>query len=497
MRLIIRTDASVAIGSGHVMRCLALAQAWHDRGGECIFAMAVSTTAVLQRLRAEGFETYTVTGTAGGPGDARQIIGLSRERNAGWIAVDGYHFDVEYHKRLRDAGLKLLLIADQANAAHCVADIVVNQNSHACDGMYAKHEPYTQLLLGPRYALLRREFRSWEKWKRDVAPIGRKVLVTMGGSDPKNITSLVIRALGLLKIEFEARVVAGGGNPHIAQLESLVSQTSHIELHIDSSNISDLMAWADVAVSGAGSTCWEICLLGLPAILIDIAENQKPIAEDLDKKSVAIHPGSGQEIVTEQLAARLEQLLLTTDLRAAMSQRGCELVDGRGASRVVSAMRNDSLHLRRVVREDCRVLWEWANDQESRKYSFQSQQITWDQHVRWLDSKIDDPNYILFMVTNTDDVPVGHVRYELNKCRAVVSINMAPLFRSNGLGKEVLRMATQELFVSSRATEVNAYVKPVNERSLRLFAGEGFERQADSTVAGQHAAHFVLKKAFQ
>ena len=160
-------------------------------------------------------------------------------------------------------------------------------------------------------------------------------------------------------------------------------------------------------------------------------------------------------------------------------------------------MRNDSLHLRRVVREDCRVLWEWANDQESRKYSFQSQQITWDQHVRWLDSKIDDPNYILFMVTNTDDVPVGHVRYELNKCRAVVSINMAPLFRSNGLGKEVLRMATQELFVSSRATEVNAYVKPVNERSLRLFAGEGFERQADSTVAGQHAAHFVLKKAFQ
>ena len=496
MKLIIRTDASVAIGLGHVMRCLALAQAWHDRGGECMFAMAKSTTAVHQRLRAEGFETYTVTGTAGGPGDGRQIIGLSRERNAGWIAVDGYHFDVEYHKRLRDAGLKLLLIADQANAAHCVADIVVNQNSHACDGMYAKHEPYTQLLLGPRYALLRREFRSWEKWKRAIAPIGRKVLVTMGGSDPENITSLVIRALGLLNVEFEARVVAGGSNPHIAQLKSLVSQTSHIELHTDSSNISELMAWADVGISGAGSTCWEICLLGLPAILIDLAENQRPIAEDLDKKDVAIHAGSGQEIIPEQLAARLEQLFLSTDLRAAMSLRGRELVDGRGASRVVSAMRGDSLFVRRTMREDCRVLWEWANDQESRRYSFQSRQIAWDEHVRWFDSKIADPNYILFMVTNADDVPVGHVRYELNQCRAVVSINMAPLFRSNGLGKEVLRMATQELFGSSRATEVKAYVKPDNERSLRLFAGAGFERQENSTVEGQHAAHFVLKKAF-
>src|SRR5439155_10508278 len=141
----------------------------------------------------------------------------------------------------------------------------------------AKRVPYTTLLCGPRCGLLRWEFRSWEKWKRAVAPIGREVLVRMGGSDPENITSLVIRALGLLNVEFEARVVAGGSNPHITQLESLVSQTSHIELHTDSSNISELMAWADVAISAAGSTCWEICLLGLPAILIDLAENQRPI----------------------------------------------------------------------------------------------------------------------------------------------------------------------------------------------------------------------------
>src|SRR5439155_9303249 len=138
--------------------------------------------------------------------------------------------------------------------------------------------------------------------------------------------------------------------------------------------------------------------------------------------------------------------------------------------RVVSAMRDDSLNLRRVVREDCRVLWEWANDEESRRCSFQSRQIAWDEHLGWFHSKIADPDCILFMATNADDLPVGHVRYEVDKCRAVVSINMAPPFRSNGLGKEVLRMATQELFAGSRTTEINAFVKPENERSLRFFA---------------------------
>ena len=106
-----------------------------------------------------------------------------------------------------------------------------------------------------------------------------------------------------------------------------------------------------------------------------------------------------------------------------------------------------------------------------------------------------DPNCIFFMATNSEDVPVGGIRYELNDCRAVLSINMAPPFRSNGLGKQVLKMASQELFESSKTDAVDAYVKFENERSLRLFAGAGFERQEDSIVAGQHAAHFVLKKA--
>jgi RimJ/RimL family protein N-acetyltransferase len=319
----------------------------------------------------------------------------------------------------------------------------------------------------------------------------------MGGSDPENITSLVIRALALLRMKFEARVVAGGSSPHIPELTRLAAKAPHVELQTDCSKISELMAWSDVAVSGAGSTCWEMCLLGLPAILIDLADNQRPVAENLGKRGVAIHAGNGREILPEKLAAKLEQLLLDHDLRAAMSQRGRELVDGRGAARVVSAMRGDSLNLRPVVREDCRVLWEWANDEESRRSSFQSGQITWDEHVRWFESKMGDSKCIFFMATNPEDVPVGNVRYELNNCRAVVSINMAPPFRSNGLGKQVLRIATQELFGSSKATAVEAYVKSENQRSLRLFAGAGFERQEDSIVAGQQAAHFVLKRSIQ
>jgi UDP-2,4-diacetamido-2,4,6-trideoxy-beta-L-altropyranose hydrolase len=498
MNLIIRTDASVAIGSGHAMRCLALAQAWRDVGGECIFMMAQFTPAVMRRLHGEKAETSEITVEPGSAEDARRTAGLARERDASWIAVDGYHFGVEYQRTLRDAGRKILLIDDQGNTEHYIADIVLNQNSHACEAMYAARDPHTTLLLGSRYSMLRREFKAWQGSKRDVAGSARKVLVTMGGSDPDNVTSLVIRALGLVRNELEVQIVAGGSNSHIAELERTISGTNaRIQLWRDVSNMAELMAWADVAISGAGATCWEMCLLGLPAVLIDIAENQRPIAEDLDKKGVAIHAGSGREISAEQLAKKIEELLATADLRATMSQRGRELVDGHGAQRVVAAMRGDALHLRRTEREDCRILWEWANDHESRRNSFSSDQIAWEEHVQWFHSKLSDPDCVLFTATNDQNMPLGHVRYDLRKLRAVVAINMAPKFRGNGFGKRVLRMATQELFASSRANAVDAYVKPDNECSMHLFSGAGFEREQDCVVAGQQAAHLVLKRNLQ
>src|SRR5580700_1740365 len=145
--LVLRTDASVAIGTGHVMRCLALAQAWEDAGGRAIFAMAQATPAVEGRLRNEGFEVARVSAQVGSATDAEETADLAQQRGASWVVVDGYEFGAEYQASLKNRGMKVLFIDDNGHAAHYLADLVLNQNAHALEELYRSRELSTKLLL--------------------------------------------------------------------------------------------------------------------------------------------------------------------------------------------------------------------------------------------------------------------------------------------------------------------------------------------------------------
>ncbi|MGA2345220.1 MAG: UDP-2,4-diacetamido-2,4,6-trideoxy-beta-L-altropyranose hydrolase [Candidatus Sulfotelmatobacter sp.] len=338
MNLFFRADASIAIGTGHVMRCLALAQAWQDAGGRAVFAMSEATPAIQARLTAESCEVVSISHAAGTADDASQTIALARERAAAWIVVDGYQFTADYQQALKAAGFKVLFLDDYGSARHYFADVVLNQNVHANEEMYGARESYTRLLLGPRYCLLRREFTSWRGWKREIATIGSKVLVTMGGSDPGNLTAKVIEALrprSDMLSDLEVTVVVGGSNPHFESLQRSASQGGgRFRLLKSVANMPELMAQADLAVAGAGTTCWEMCLLQLPLILIDLADNQKPIAHALAALGAAVHLGTAGTVTEQQIAKRVTSLLASEAERAALSQLCGKLVDGRGTERV-------------------------------------------------------------------------------------------------------------------------------------------------------------------
>jgi UDP-2,4-diacetamido-2,4,6-trideoxy-beta-L-altropyranose hydrolase len=339
--LLLRSDASTAMGTGHVMRCFALAQAWQDAGGQAAFAMADGSPAIRQRLCAENMEVMPLQTSAGTEDDAKKVAELASRCAAAWVTVDGYQFGSAYQRQLKADGVKLLFLDDYGHAAPYSADLVLNQNVHAQKSFYADREVYTRLLLGPRYAMLRREFERWRNWEREIAQVGRKVLVTMGGSDPDNVSARVIEASGMVPVEgLEVAVVVGGSNPHSESLERLAVRCGgRVRLRSDVSNMSELMAWADVAVSAAGTTCWEMCLLGLPAILIDLAENQRPIAQDLDRKGCAVYFGSSSDVDSARMAAKLEWMLLSPDVRDACSHRASRLVDGYGAKRIVDVLK--------------------------------------------------------------------------------------------------------------------------------------------------------------
>lgn len=335
--LLIRADASVAIGTGHVMRCLALAQAWADAGGQAIFAMADATPAVEERLRNEGFGVARAAVRVGSAADAEEAAQLAYQHDTSWVVVDGYEFDAEYQSSLKRRGLRVLFIDDNGHAGHYSADLVLNQNAHANEALYRSRELSTKLLLGPRFAMLRREFAAWRGWEREIPAIARNVLVTMGGSDPDNFTRKAIDGVRAVRgASLRIRVLAGGSNPHVASLEEICADGGDsIQLIRDATDMPEQMSWADLAVTGAGSACLEICLMGLPALLIDLAENQTPIANEFARRGTAYHLGSSKTVAPDRIKAETRRLLTSVAERRAMSQRGRELVDGKGAERVV------------------------------------------------------------------------------------------------------------------------------------------------------------------
>ena len=342
MKLYIRADADAKIGTGHIMRCIALAQAWQDQGGEVTFISHCDSGPLKQRIQEEGFRLISVDCIWSNPADLKSTLTILKNHiidQRTWLVLDGYHFTSEYQKAIRDAGAHLLVIDDMNHLPHYHADILLNQNIYAPDLVYDCDED-TRLLLGNHYVLLRREYIKYKDFNRDIPECARKILVTLGGADPDNVTLKVIEALKLLDDStIEAKIVIGPANPYKELISETLTSVSFVtELLINPPNMPDLMAWANMAVSAGGTTCYELAYMGLPFLAIIIAENQRSIVVNLDIKKVAINCGDGNEITTEKLSKILAKLLYKREERTLMSLHGTQLNDGNGSMRILAFM---------------------------------------------------------------------------------------------------------------------------------------------------------------
>ena len=336
--VLVRADASSAIGSGHVMRCLALAKACQDTGGTVSWVMAEGIPALEERLNREGVACTRTQAVPGSSPDAEQTISEARRANAAWVVVDGYRFTPDYVRTLKGSGLRVLFVDDDGRFEFYAADVVLNQNVSATPAMYANREPFTKLLLGLEYVLVRPEFLA-ESRRRELASVGRKVLVTMGGSDPENVTEKVLRALATLDID--VKVVIGGGNPRRDTLPVMAERiSSKIQIEHNPENMAPIMRWADVAISAAGSTCWELAYMGLPAIVTAISSDQQGIAQGLAEQGIALNLDWHANLSEEAIREALISLLHDHERRVQMSERGRKLIDGQGAARVVKFLQN-------------------------------------------------------------------------------------------------------------------------------------------------------------
>ncbi len=337
--LVIRADGGTRQGTGHLMRCLALAQEWQARGGQVHFVSACESEGLRQRIAQGGFGLIPVHHPFPHPADWEVLAAVLGDHDGAWVVLDGYHFDSTYQLRIKEAGCRLLVIDDMAPLPHYYTDVLLNQNIHAPDLPY-RCEPSTQLLLGNRYALLRSDFLTWRDWQREIPAVAHKVLVTLGGSDPQNQTIKVIGALKHMAMKgLEALVIVGPANDQVDSLQSVVRASGvSARLICNPTSMAELMAWADVALSAAGSTCWELAFMGVPSLMLVLADNQQPIAEKSSEAEAGVNLGWYHEVTERQIAQSLSTLIHDRSRRELMSRKGRDLIDGLGSQRVISAL---------------------------------------------------------------------------------------------------------------------------------------------------------------
>ena len=339
--LLIRADATRQMGSGHVMRCFALACDWRARGGRVLWVTHCDSAALRDRIEASGMERCDLPASHPASGDLLQTLELIGQRRPAWVALDGYHFAPRYQQALRQAGSPVLLLDDMAHQPVYHADIVLNQNAHAAELTYGC-APGTRMLRGARYALLRPEFAAWRGWQRQTRRVARNVLVTLGGSDPDNVTAKVIRALSSWRGQnYAVQVVIGPGNPHQSALCELATESGRdITLLTSPPDMPSLMAWADLAIAAAGTTALELAFMQVPSLALVLAENQARVASAHHAAGTLHSLGRQEEVSPQRLACAIRQIADSAGRRSEMAWHGRRIVDGKGLQRVGNILWN-------------------------------------------------------------------------------------------------------------------------------------------------------------
>lgn len=498
--LLIRADASPEVGNGHVMRCRALAHAWQNpalMGGAVTMAMAAGARTVGSALVADGVKVERILGVPGSAQDAQQTAALAHQLGARWVVADGYNFGAEYQTLLKDAGLLVLVLDDYGHARRYPADIVLNQNLGASAELYPARAASTRVLLGARYVLLREEFLGHADAQRELPEQGRRVLVTMGGGDPDNATMSVLQGLQRADLPgLEVTVVAGSNYPHLDRLRQAVDQAESVTLLQGADDMPGLMAWADLGISAAGITCWEMAFMGLPNLLMVTADNQRLSADSLHRSQTAVSLGQLADVTPAQIGAEAGRLLGSADERRRLSAAGRQLIDGRGARRVLRVMQHVAaarrFPLRWATAQDSRRLWQWANDPEVRRQAFNSEAIAWEDHQRWFAGRLADPGCEILLAEDPPGTAVGQIRFDLRGGEAEVDVSLDPGYRGAGAGAVLIESGARDLLSRRPEALVRAIVKQQNIASVGAFERAGFINLGLEQLHGETVYNLTL-----
>lgn len=486
-----RADASVSIGTGHLMRCLALADALRANGANTHFICRHLPDALADEVHARGHGltllprapagecdsglAHSVWLEATRERDARETIHAMRDANPSWLIVDHYSLDVLWESVLRPHVARLCVIDDLADRAHD-CDVLLDQNFYL-DGVMryqGKVPENCVMLLGPRYALLRTEFQVARAHAVVRQGLARRVLVNFGGVDAANLTVNAMQALARLPAiaSMQVDVVIGAAHPQRDQIIQACDDYG-FTCHIQTRHMADLMRQADLAIGAGGAASWERCCLGLPTIATAVADNQRQLTHDAALAGV-LHAPQIDFRDPEVLALHIQSFLESPLLAQHLSQRGMELVDGFGIARVLRALGVPRLRIRHATMEDSPNLFQWRNHPSIRGVSNDSSPLIWGDHEVWLSKVLANADRPLLIGEDAEG-PIGVVRFDITGDCAEVSIYLVPTRSAKGLGSELLTVAQAWLHRHRPdVRKLEARVLAANGPSHNLFLSAGF-----------------------
>lgn len=494
MRVAFRCDASTLIGTGHAARCLSLAEALKRGGADVSFVSRELPGNLCELIVARGHVVHRLpapqTPCDAGNGLAHaHWLGVDWQRDAretrsalgpalanDWLVVDHYALDARW-EREAGADRQRAVIDDLADREHDGA-LLLDQNIDASAERYRGKLPAdAQLLLGPRYALLRPLFASLRAQARPRDGSIRRVLINFGGADSANLTLVALEALAASRLRaVTVGVVLGPLHPDPDAVRRVAATLPDCSVEQAVAELGTHMVAADLAIGAGGGTVWERACLGLPAVLLPTAANQQA------QVAAFVESGAGLSLTHERgwpaaLTALLDVLATQPAWLRQMAIKAARLVDGRGAERVAREILSSGIHLRAAETRDQREIWLWRNHEDTRRFALDPSLIDWDTHCRWFEQVLKRADRRL-LIAEGEAGAVGVLRLDLdpNARTTEISIYLVPGRAGQGLGTALLRAAERWVRVQlPLVRDIEAVVLERNAASLAAFRAAGYQ----------------------
>ena len=480
MKIVFRVDASLQIGTGHVMRCLALAAKLRKEVAEISFICRDLKGNLINYIKSHDFNVSILPYEHAENGrycahshwletkwqiDADESVFYAK--GADLLIVDHYAIDEKWEDILRPYVKRIMLFDDLADRRHN-CDLLVDQNFYSnMEGRYQDLVPhYTELLLSPKYAMLRDEFLVARKNLNRRFDSVKNILIFFSGVDETNETGKTLEVLKDYPANFT--VVCGVSNQHMPAIKEFCEEHKNFKLEQAVNNMAELMVAADVAIGSGGTANWERACLGLPTLAWSIAENQTPILNALADFGA---------IKLTHLARLVQDLEnLTPQKLQEMSIKTLDMVDGKGVQRVLFSV---LYNLRDAQIADSNAILEIRNKKEIREVSLSQDEIEYEHHNSWFLNSLKNPNRDLLVLERDNNI-VGVLRYDYEDEKSEISIYLDPAYFGKGIGELLLERG--EIWLKKNRPQIEsleAVIMEKNLRSIDLFTRLGFIKNND------------------